>query len=238
MGDFNALLTPEQTMRSLLNSEELALYDEGPKEGQQQLTWVAPAVPAFIFGHSGIYGAIVGIPLILAVVLGSLGSGMGYRLVGLAVMSTAVLWIVIAVRLYLRTYTRYILAPKRIIKMDGIISKFDASIEWDKITDISKKQSWWGQWLDYGDIKIETANDTSDFGTMKDVPRPREFVTRLEAMRKAAKHSPLNEAALRALVSLNDVLTKGELVVEQVEQDDPLRPAGWRLRRYESDLPG
>ncbi|MEP7198605.1 MAG: PH domain-containing protein, partial [Chloroflexota bacterium] len=56
----------------------------------------------------------------------------------------------------------YIVTNRRVIKVEGVVSKhvFDSSLE--KINDVELDQSWLGRLLNYGDVEIITGSDIGE----------------------------------------------------------------------------
>jgi uncharacterized membrane protein YdbT with pleckstrin-like domain len=224
---------PETVMRSHLTDDELALYDSDEPEKRNKVQWVAPSAIAFLL-RNWILPAIIGGVFLAAAIIWFVGDGADNRLtrmlVGVFLLALSIQSYVLIVRLWLRTYTRYVITPERIMRMNGIVDRTQSSIRWVAITDISDSADFLAQIFRYGDISVETANEASKFKELTEVPRPKQFLELMNDARNAIvrppKATPLNEAALKALVSLEKLLTEGGLVVE------PAGPGrGWKVKR-------
>lgn len=224
---------PDTVMRSHLSEDELHLLNVG----DPSIFWESPSKVAFVIRH-WIQSSLVLLALVVSavVLLTQLGSrDIAYVIAGLVLMIFSVELAVFELRLFFRTYLRYIITPTRIIRMDGIIDRRSASIEWSKINDVSDHLGVLGQFFDFGNISIETANENSKFGELIDVPHPRKFLEQINQTRqKLAKPQPINEAALKALVSLERLLSDGGLLIHEQEvlQGDSIR-RGWAVARAE-----
>ncbi len=85
---------------------------------------------------------------------------------GLAVLVSLLIG---AVRLH---YTRYVVTTNRIIYLTGVLKRTHQWIPWAKVTDLSMKQSLWDRVLNIGRVRIESANEDSQFREMKDLTKP------------------------------------------------------------------
>lgn len=229
---------PDTVMRSHLNADELHLVNIG----DPSVSWESPSKVAFVIRHwiqsLIVLGALVIFALVMLTQLGS--QRISFVLAGLVMMVLAVEVMVLEVRLFFRTYLRYIITPTRVIRMDGIIDRRSASIEWSKINDISDHLGVLGQFFDFGNISIETANENSKFGELLDVPHPRRFLEQMnETRKKLTKPQPVSEAALKALVSLDRLLSEGGLLVHEQEvwTGEEVKK-GWRVARVEQPHEG
>lgn len=224
----NLFATPGEVMFHHLTADEQRLVNTPPTDGVG-LVWSAPSQRAFLFRHWVLTAITLFSALVTLVGLYRWGIGaagrLGYLVTGVAMVALAVLIATIRVRLILRTYTRYVITPKRILKMDGIVEKRSAAITWSNITDTSYYAGAVGQLLDYGDIRVETANERSPFGALNDVPEPETFFAAMNLARAAASKTPVNEAAVAALGALGHFLGGDGILVER----DPLNE-GWRIR--------
>jgi uncharacterized membrane protein YdbT with pleckstrin-like domain len=222
-------------MRSHLTSEELALYSSDDPSKRDRVQWVAPSAIAFLIRY-WVIPAAMAVGMLIAIVsfaLGGWDNRLSRLLVGIVLLFLGVQAYVLVIRLWFRTYTRYIVTPDRVIRMSGIVNRNQSSIQWVAITDLSDTAGILGQFFNYGDISVETANEASKFKDLKEVPRPKNFLAAMNAEREAkakpAKTTPLNEAALKALVSLEKIFSEGGLVVE------PARGGkGWKLSREQA----
>jgi membrane protein YdbS with pleckstrin-like domain len=223
---------PETVMRSHLTVEEIEMYDSQEQETRDRVQWVAPSAIAFLLRYWVIPAVMGGLTLIAVVTwaIGGWDNRLSRMLVGILLLALGVQAYVLAIRLWFRTYTRYIITPDRIIRMSGIVNRNQSSIQWVAITDISDSAGIWGQFFNFGDIDVETANEASKFKELTEVPRPKDFLARMNEARNAKarppKSTPLNEAALKALVSLEKLFTEGGLVVEPANSG-----RGWKLTK-------
>lgn len=223
---------PETVLRSHLSERELVLFDSDDPAEQAKIIATPPSLVAFGFRHwvhalSLVPLALLSLAGLIRFVTGSAGR-FGYFVCGVAMVLLVIDIVLFEIRLFFRTYTRYVITPERVIRMDGILDRRSASIEWDKITDRSFYAGVAGQTFDYGDITIETANENSSFGSLEDVPQPRKFLKEIDDARAKKQTTPVSVAALKALIALEDLLTRGGLVVEP---STPEGQTGWTVRR-------
>lgn len=215
----------ETLMLSYLTAEEKALY----ADGIGTVNWVAPATWAVILRHWVLSVVFVGATLVGLFFLWQLGLGsVGAGFCGVALMTASISLGLLELHVSFRRYTRYVVTPSRIVRMDGIVNRKVSSIGWDKITDVSEIVGVAGQMFDFGDISVETANENSSFGMLKDVPSPWLFRTKMAqaqgALAEPPGPTPLNVAALEALLSLGSVITEGSLVIQPLPGT-----AGWSV---------
>ncbi len=225
------LARPDSVMRSHFDADELRLYEESKtdKESIAKVNWSAPSVAAYMVRNWLIPVILGSLALVALVVIVLIRNDFGRFFGGALLVVGGVLLAVLEGRLWLRTYTRYIVTPDRVIRMEGILNRSASSIGLLAITDVNDKVGILGQFFDYGDITIETANEASKFRELAEVPKPRRFLDWLDYARdnkvRPPKPTPLNDAALKALISLEGLISGGELVVEKVDS------GGWRLKR-------
>jgi len=55
----------------------------------------------------------------------------------------------------------YVMTDRRVIQIRGVLNKEVIDSLLEKVNDVKTDQSLIGQWFDYGDVEILTANDTS-----------------------------------------------------------------------------
>lgn len=218
---------PDTVMRSHLTAEEQHLLAAGDPAVQ----WTAPSATAFVVRH-WVQSALVIAGLVVVALLTALGAGgsVPMFIFGLVLCGLAVELALFEIRIFFRTYTRYVITPNRIMRMDGIIDRRSSAIDWGSITDISDQIGVLGQMFDYGDISIETANENSKFGALLDVPNPRRFLAAMNEARKKKAKTPVSEAALKALIALEGLLRDGALLVQPQVGEDGVR-SGWRVGR-------
>ncbi len=226
------LARPETVMRRHLDADELRLYDEAKADRHTvaKVNWSAPSVAAYLV-HAWLVPLVLGAVLLVALITFALiRNSFGRFTAGALFVTAGAMLIGLEVRLWLRTYTRYVVTPDRVMRMEGILNRSASSIGLLAITDVSSNVGIIGQFLDFGVVTIETANEASKFRELTDVPRPRRFLDWLDYARdnkvRPPKPTPLNDAALRALVSIESLISGGELMVERAPSG-----TGWRLKR-------
>ena len=232
------LARPETVMRSHFDSDELRLYDEAKASTGDAIAlvnWSAPSMAAYLAKNWLIPAVLGSMGLVTLVTLGFIRNPFGRFFSGALLVVGGVMLLVLEGRLWLRTYTRYIVTPDRVIQMEGIINRSASSIGLLAITDVNHKVGILGQFLDYGTITIESANEASKFRDLTDVPKPLRFLEWLDYARdnkvRPPKPTPLNDAALKALISISSLITDGGLVVEKSDS------GGWRLKSESKPAP-
>lgn len=225
------LARPETVMKSHFDSDELRLYEESKAsrgDATALVNWSAPSVMAYLVKNWLIPVVLGSMALVTLVTLGFVRNPFGRFFAGALLVVAGVMLVVLEVRLWLRTYTRYIVTPDRVIQMQGIVNRSASSIGLLAITDVNDKVGILGQFLDYGTITIESANEASKFRELADVPKPLRFLEWLDYARdnkvRPPKPTPLNDAALKALISISSLITDGGLVIEKSDA------GGWRLK--------
>ena len=68
----------------------------------------------------------------------------------------------------------YIVTGRRVIQMQGVLNKEVVDSLLEKVNDVKTDQSLIGQWFDYGDIQILTANEQGT-SVFRHISRPLEF---------------------------------------------------------------
>ncbi len=72
-------------------------------------------------------------------------------------------------------YTRYVLTDHRAMRVSGLVGTDCEWVSWSKVTDVSINRTVLDWLLKTATIRIQSANESSSFKTMRDVPRPMEF---------------------------------------------------------------
>jgi uncharacterized membrane protein YdbT with pleckstrin-like domain len=154
-----------------------------------------------------------------AIYVGSLTAGLGYVLLILLLLP---LW-QLAVVLTRWKNEEYIVTNRRVMKIEGVLSKhvFDSSLE--KVNDVELDQSWLGRMLNYGDVDILTG---SDVGVNKFliIAAPVEFKRQMLDQKEAL--GTLSDSGTREKrVLQSDAPAKSD-IPEQIAELDELRKKG------------
>ena len=103
--------------------------------------------------------------------------------------SAAIVFLVLASILGWRAldawHTRYVLTDFRVLRTSGVLDRRVEFIPWRKVTDVSLQRSFWQRLVGASTIRIESANEASQFRAMTDVRNPREFFKMLQAVMAA-----------------------------------------------------
>jgi membrane protein YdbS with pleckstrin-like domain len=214
------IASPSEVLEAYLDAEDYT-YIQTPRSLAAFVVdhWILPVVSLGLL--------LAGLAIVGVLALdGSTGSG-AYRFLGALLIMVGLVSVLFGVRWMLNLYTRYVITPVRVIRMHGFWNREAASIPWAAITDVNIKTTPLGRLLDYGTIKIETANEASSFRELEDVPRPGRFLEEMNRARAArtSGQTPLSKAGLKALVALEQVLSGGGLVVR------PGQDRSWTITR-------
>ncbi|MFV0318623.1 MAG: PH domain-containing protein [Microthrixaceae bacterium] len=82
-------------------------------------------------------------------------------------------------------HTRYVLTDFRVMRTSGVLDRNVEFIPWRKVTDVSLKRSFWQRMVGASTIRIESANEASQFRAMTDVRNPKEFFRMLQEVMAA-----------------------------------------------------
>lgn len=82
-------------------------------------------------------------------------------------------------------HTRYVLTDFRVLRTSGVLDRNVEFIPWRKVTDVSLKRSFWQRMVGASTIRIESANEASQFRAMTDVRNPKEFFRMLQEVMAA-----------------------------------------------------
>lgn len=117
----------------------------------------------------------------------------------------------------------YIVTNRRVIKVEGVVSKhvFDSSLE--KINDVELDQSWLGRLLNYGDVEIITGSDIGE-NKFTHLANPIGFKLAL-LNQKEALGTVTDFGAREKRVLTSDAPTKGD-IPELIAELDELRQKG------------
>ncbi len=117
--------------------------------------------------------------VLLAVVAGSVvGAGLGL-VVGVVLLGA------VAGRALDAWHTRYVLTGFRVMRVSGVLDRNAEFIPWRKVTDVSLRRSFWQRMVGASTIRIESANEASQFREMTDVSNPRAFFRTLQDLTAA-----------------------------------------------------
>jgi len=95
----------------------------------------------------------------------------------------------IVVRYARHRFTRYVLTDRRVMRTSGVVDRHHEWIAWRKVTDVSVRRGLTDHWFDTATIKIQSANETSGFQEMVDVPDPMKFALTIVEMIPASEAS-------------------------------------------------
>lgn len=82
-------------------------------------------------------------------------------------------------------HTRYVLTDFRVLRTSGVLDRNVEFIPWRKVTDVSLRRSFWQRVVGASTIRIESANEASQFRAMTDVRNPKEFFRVLQEVMAA-----------------------------------------------------
>jgi uncharacterized membrane protein YdbT with pleckstrin-like domain len=154
------LPTPDQIVRSYLTTDEnIVLMDQ-------------PSTNAFIVEATRellVLGVVV---LLIALWIGG-GGDTTVAAIGFIILDIVLIYLLIKRMRW--WYVRYALTDFRVIHTWGIFNRHMAWIPWAKVTDISMHQSLLGRVLGYATVNIESANEESGLGEIKDLRNPHRF---------------------------------------------------------------
>jgi len=154
---------PEEVVNHLLVSGE-RIYEFAMPDWKIVL---ASEWPVFLGGVLG------------AMFLAAIGS---WQLAALVLLGCGawVLW-----RALVSWYTRYVLTNFRVMRVDGVLSRNVEFIPWRKVTDVSLRRSAFQRAVGASTIRIESANEASQFRGMSDVRNPTAFFSTLQELMAA-----------------------------------------------------
>jgi hypothetical protein len=101
-----------------------------------------------------------------------------------------------AIKRWLQLYTAYVMTTMRIMRLSGFFTRSLAWIPWVKITDIRYETTFVGRLLGYSTVYIDSANEQSGLGRMKNLQHPREFYRILTEQVEQKQGNILSQAAL------------------------------------------
>ena len=130
-----------------------------------------PAYDAFLviqFQHVVLVALLVAAVLVLV----AQGQLVGALVVFLLADAAA---LVLAARALQASYTRYVITTFRVMRVSGVLSRHVVWIPWQKVTDLSFRQSWLGRVFGYATVRIESANEDSGLKDMQDLRDPLTF---------------------------------------------------------------
>jgi membrane protein YdbS with pleckstrin-like domain len=100
------------------------------------------------------------------------------------------------VKRWLQHYTAYVMTTMRIMRLSGVFNRSLAWIPWVKITDIRYETTFVGRLLGYSTVYIDSANEQSGLGRMKNLQHPREFYRILTEQVEQKQGNIRSQAAL------------------------------------------
>jgi len=102
-----------------------------------------------------------------------------------AVTMLVALGAVLAWRVLDAWHTRYVLTDFRVLRTSGVLDRNVEFIPWRKVTDVSLRRSFWQRLVGASTIRIESANEASQFRAMTDVRDPKQFFQVLQEVMAA-----------------------------------------------------
>lgn len=102
----------------------------------------------------------------------------------------------LVVKRWLQHYTAYVMTTMRIMRLSGVFNRSLAWIPWVKITDIRYETTLVGRLLGYSTVYIDSANELSGLGRMKNLQHPREFYRILTEQVEQKQGNIRSQAAL------------------------------------------
>lgn len=154
------LPTPDQIVRSYLTTDEtIVLVDQ-------------PSTNAFIVEAAKELIAVGFVALLLVAWVGG-GGDTTVAAVGFVLLDLLLIYLVIKRMQW--WYVRYTLTDVRVIRTWGILTRQVAWIPWAKVTDISMTQTFVGRIFGYATVRIESANEASGLGAIRDLRQPQLF---------------------------------------------------------------
>jgi membrane protein YdbS with pleckstrin-like domain len=149
------LATPQAVIRQNLGPTEYVLHTARPA------TW------AFVLQN--LSGLSIGV--LIAFVAGAVAVTVG-GLTGLAIFIFVVstLAVVFLSKRFSEYYTLYVFTDDRVMKLSGVLTRSEASINWERVTDIAWDQSFAGRLLGFATLRVDSANEKAVLKELKDIP--------------------------------------------------------------------
>jgi membrane protein YdbS with pleckstrin-like domain len=164
------LPTPDVIVRSYLTTDEqMILIDQ-------------PSNKAFVVEASKEI-LLLGAVLIATGVWVTQGGSTSIAAIGF--IAVDIILIILIVERLRRWFIRYVLTDFRVMRSWGIVTRKMAWIPWAKVTDVSIEQSFFGRLLGYATVRIESANEASGLGVIKDLRDPHRFHRTISEMVQA-----------------------------------------------------
>jgi membrane protein YdbS with pleckstrin-like domain len=152
--------TPDVIVRSYLTTDEqMILVDQ-------------PSNKAFVVEASKEI-LLLGAVLVATGVWVTQGGSTSVAAIGF--IAVDIILIILIIERLRRWFIRYVLTDFRVIRSWGIVTRKMAWIPWAKVTDVSISQSLFGRLLGYATVRIESANEASGLGVIKDLRDPHRF---------------------------------------------------------------
>jgi membrane protein YdbS with pleckstrin-like domain len=103
---------------------------------------------------------------------------------------------VLIIKRWLQRYTAYVMTSMRIMRLSGVFNRSLAWIPWVKITDIRYETTFVGRLLGYSTVYIDSANEQSGLGQMRNLQHPRQFYRILTEQVEQKQGNVRSQAAL------------------------------------------
>ncbi len=216
---YEELRDPDLIVASYLSSQEEVYYDD------------PPAIQAFLF--------LNGWEVIVVLFLAALDVWfLVQQLETLFLMTFVaidVLVIVLVVQRFRELFTRYVITSSRIMRISGVVSRRSYSIPWAKVTDLSFSQSLWMRYFGFANVRIESANEQSDFRELKGLKNPLQFHYLMLEMVAAKQGHTAPESGTPPLIKFEQDSPTRQRARERANQPrppaPPSRPRWTRPRR-------
>jgi uncharacterized membrane protein YdbT with pleckstrin-like domain len=126
-----------------------------------------PALPAFLLRNVSEIAIGVAVAVLSAFVGLAVGGVTGVMITAF-VISTEI--VVFLVKRFSEYYTLYVLTDDRVMKLSGVLKRNEASINWERVTDIAWDQSFTGRLFGFATLKVDSANEKAALKELRDIP--------------------------------------------------------------------
>jgi membrane protein YdbS with pleckstrin-like domain len=149
------LATPQAVIRQNLGPTEYVLHTARPA------TW------AFVLRNLTM--------LLLGVVVGLLAIGVGlvvggFTGIAIIVFVISTLIVVFLTKRFSEYYTLYVFTDDRVMKLSGVLTRSEASINWERVTDTAWEQSFTGRLFGFATLRVDSANEKAALKELRDIP--------------------------------------------------------------------
>jgi membrane protein YdbS with pleckstrin-like domain len=126
-----------------------------------------PALPAFVLRNSSEIAIGVAVAVMSSFIGLAVGGVTGAMITAFVISGEIVIFLI---KRFSEYYTLYVFTDDRVMKLSGVLTRSEASINWERVTDIAWDQSFTGRLFGFATLKVDSANEKAALKELRDIP--------------------------------------------------------------------